>query len=57
MHKEYIGDGCYVDYDGYSLVLTTSNGLDDTNQIVLEPEVFRALSEYADRVRREEENE
>ena len=57
MNKEYIGDGCYADYDGYGIVLTTSDGFTDTNTIVLEPYVFKALVEYADRIRLEEEND
>lgn len=44
--KAYLGDGCYVDFDGFALVLTTENGIDTTNRIVLEPEVYRALEEY-----------
>ena len=46
--KRYIGDGAYVDYDGYSLVLTTSDGIRDTNTIVMEPEVYAALLEYVE---------
>lgn len=42
----YIGDGCYAEFDGFAIVLTTSNGLKDTNRIVLEPEVFDALVNY-----------
>lgn len=48
MAKAYIGDGAYVDFDGYALVLTTENGLptDPSNQIVLEPSVYRSLADY-----------
>lgn len=41
--KQYLGDGAYVEYDGYSLVLTTENGIEVTNRIVLEPDVYAAL--------------
>lgn len=44
--KAYIGDGVYVDFDGYALVLTTENGISTTNRIVLEPEVYAALERY-----------
>jgi hypothetical protein len=44
--KSYLGDGCFADHDGYQLVLTTSNGIEDTNTIALEPEVWRALVRY-----------
>jgi hypothetical protein len=43
MAKRYIGDGVYVDFDGYALVLTTENGIEVTNTIVLEPEVYHNL--------------
>ena len=46
MVKVYLGDGCYVEFDGYGLVLTTENGISETNRIVLEPEVYRALVEF-----------
>lgn len=44
--KSYLGDGAYVDFDGYALVLTTENGIRTTNRIVLEPEVYAALVRY-----------
>lgn len=46
MAKRYLGDGAYVDFDGFALVLTTENGISTTNRIVLEPEVYAALVEY-----------
>lgn len=51
--KEYLGDSVYVALDGYGgLVLTTENGLGPSNTIVLEPEVYAALVEYAGRLSR-----
>lgn len=44
--KSYLGDGTYVDFDGYSLVLTTEDGISVQNRIVLEPAVYQALVEY-----------
>jgi len=41
--KVYLGDGAYAEYDGYGVVLTTSNGLEITNTIYLEPAPFAAL--------------
>lgn len=51
MDKTYLGDSVYVDFDGYSLFLTTENGLGASNTIVLEPEVYRALTEYVERLK------
>lgn len=51
MAKAYLGDGCYVTFDGYSLVLTTENGISETNRIVLEPEVYRALVAYVEQMK------
>lgn len=47
-NKQYIGDGVYVDFDGWALVLTTENGVETTNRIVLETEVYTGLVEYVD---------
>lgn len=49
--KVYLGDGAYVDYDGYALVLTTENGIEVTNRIVLEPEVYNALTRYVEQLK------
>jgi len=49
-HKQYLGDGAYIDFDGYALILTTEDGIDETNRIVLEPEVYAALVAYVERL-------
>lgn len=46
--KEYLGDSVYVAFDGYSLVLTTENGFGPSNTIVLEPNVYEALTKYVE---------
>ncbi len=51
MSKKYLGDGAYVDHDGYALILTTSNGMRDTNRIALEPEVWINLLRYVDQLK------
>ena len=54
MHtKAYLGNGVYVDFDGYHIVLTTNNGIRATNTIYLEPEVYKALTDYVKRVKDE----
>lgn len=51
MSKIYIGDGVYALFDGLDIVLTTENGVDVTNTIVLEPSVLKALVEFAKRMK------
>lgn len=47
MRKIYLGDGVYAAFreDG-SIVLTTENGIEATDTIVLQPEVYHALEVY-----------
>ena len=51
MTKVYLGDGCYLEFDGFALILTTENGIEVTNRIVLEPEVWEAMAMYATRLK------
>lgn len=44
--KKYLGDGAYVDFDGWALVLTAENGIMATDRIVLEPAVWANLERY-----------
>ena len=53
--KRYIGDGVYVDFDGFGLVLTTENGIEVTNTIILEPEVYSALVQYVEHLGQKEQ--
>jgi hypothetical protein len=48
MKKQYIGDGVYVEFDGWAIVLTTENGVETTNRVVLETEVYSSLVAYVD---------
>jgi hypothetical protein len=46
MTKRYLGDGVYVEVDRGMLKLTAENGIEATDTIYLDPEVFRALRAY-----------
>lgn len=52
MNKVYLGDGAYVEHDGYGLVLTTEDGVRVLNRVYLEPEVYDSLVRYVERLRR-----
>jgi len=51
--KVYLGDGVYADFDGHDLTLTTENGIETTNRIVLEPEVMQSLVDYISWLKKE----
>lgn len=46
--KQYIGDGVYVDFDGYAIILTTENGISVTNTIYLEPVVVKSFINFVE---------
>jgi hypothetical protein len=46
MMKSYLGDGVYAEIERGEIVLTTEDGINTTNRIVLEPEVLAALLRY-----------
>lgn len=49
--KEYLGDGAYVSFDGYQIVLTAENGITATDTVALEPGVLHAFEAYVKRLR------
>lgn len=53
--KRYLGDSVYLDFDGYSLLLTTENGEGPSNTIILNPLVYKALVKYVDELNEEQE--
>lgn len=50
-NKQYLGDGVYVEYSENAnfIKLTTEDGLQIKNMIVLEPEVWFQLKDYVKR--------
>ena len=51
MYKEYLGDGVYIEFDGYGFVITTEDGYSTTNRIVLEPYVYEQMLEYVNKLK------
>jgi hypothetical protein len=51
MGKEYLGDGLYVDFDGYQIRLSASNGIEDTNVVYLDSEVLKSFLNYIERLK------
>jgi hypothetical protein len=47
--KDYLGDGVYVEHDGYGVTLTTENGISVTNRIYVDPQVLAALQRFVRR--------
>jgi len=54
MSKEYLGDAVYAEIGAYGIVLTTSDGISDTNTIYLEPEVLEALEAFIEKQKKRE---
>ena len=46
MKYHYLGDGLYAKWEGNRLILYTSNGIQVTNTVILEPEVLQALMKF-----------
>jgi hypothetical protein len=44
--KRYLGDGAYVNFDGYNVVLTAENGIEAYETIGLEPQVLDNFLNY-----------
>lgn len=45
--QTYLGDAVYAQIDQFGrLVLTTNNGIEDTNTIVMEGDVLKALDQF-----------
>ena len=51
--KDYLGDGVHVDHDGFHIVLTTENGVETTNTVYLDPNVWINLKLWVERVEKQ----
>lgn len=43
MERTYLGDGVYGYFNGYNVELSTRNGIETTNRIVLDPDVLSSF--------------
>jgi len=55
--KQYIGDSVYAQFDGWNIILTTEDGRDVSNTIVLEPEIYHALLKYVEAIKKSNREE
>ena len=57
LNKTYLVDAVYAEFDGYHIILTTSDGVSVTNRIYLDPDVVCLLERYIQTIRRKESEE
>lgn len=50
-YKDYLGDGLYVDFDGYAIRLYASNGIHTLSEVFLEPQVLESFFRYIERLK------
>jgi hypothetical protein len=50
LKPDYLGDGVYIKFDGFAVVLMANHHETPTDTIVLEPSVLEALGHYRDRI-------
>lgn len=53
IHKTYIGDGAYAEFDGFNLKLWTPRQ-DGEHYIYLDPQVWQTLLDFMDQFKLEE---
>ena len=49
--KVYLGDAVYVKFDGESIILTTENGIEETNIIFLDNSVLATFFQYIEKLK------
>ena len=52
-YEDYLGDGLYVDYDGYQICLAANDKVsgNPTDIVYLDPDVIAAFIRYLERMR------
>lgn len=48
-NEDYLGNGAYVEFDGFGIELKANDHLNPTDRIYLEPSVWEALKRFAQR--------
>lgn len=48
--RVYLGDAVYASFDGFHVVLETHDGIQTTNQIFLDPNVFQNLLTFKEKI-------
>jgi len=48
--KDYMGDGVYIEDAGFTVILTTENGICAQNTVHIEPLVWECIQRYMKRV-------
>jgi len=54
-NTKYLGDGVYIHYDGWHLVLTTGSHDNTESAIYLDPEVTKNLQRYINKFEADDE--
>lgn len=49
--KTYLGDGAYIEFNGYEYVITTSDGIHNTNVVVLDTNGMQILFHFVELVK------
>jgi len=55
--RDYIGDGVYVAYDGYNILIRRDSHMNAASEICLEPGVLDALVRFSKRMKDEDLHE
>jgi hypothetical protein len=45
-NQEYLNDGVYAEWDGYGIYIWTSDGIDDSEKIYLDPVTLNELNNF-----------
>ena len=49
-NEDYLGDGVYVEYDGFGIMAKSNDHLNPTDTVYFEPWVLQAFIRFAERM-------